>query len=72
MAFTPGQWLKRLKDFWRETRSEMSKVSWPSKNEVMSTTVVVLIAVVFFGLYLWLCDLAFHQAIDFIFNRFGA
>ncbi len=72
MAFAPGTWLTRIKDFWRETRSEMTKVSWPSKNEVMSTTVVVLIAVVFFGLYLWLCDLAFHQAIDFIFTRFGA
>jgi len=72
MAFAPGEWLTKFKEFWRETRSEMSKVSWPPRTEVVSTTVVVLIAVAFFGVYLWLCDLAFYQAIDFVFTKFGA
>jgi len=60
-----------MKDFWRETRSEMTKVSWPGRAEVVSTTIVVLIAVVFFGLFLWGCDLVFYRAIDFIFSHFG-
>jgi len=72
MAFTPGEWISRFREFWRETKSEMSKVTWPGRSEVVSTTIVVLIAVVFFGVFLWACDLAFYRAIDFIFAKFGA
>ncbi len=71
MNFAPGEWLTRSKSFLREVRSEMTKVAWPSRNEVVSTTGVVIVAVIFFGVYLWLCDLAFFEAIDFIFNAFG-
>ena len=71
MAFAPGEWIAKTREFWRETRSEMGKVSWPGKNEVLATTTVVLISVLFFGIYLWICDLAFYQAIDFIFQKFG-
>jgi len=34
----------------------MKKVTWPTRNEVVSTTVVVMIAVVFFAAYLWGVD----------------
>ena len=42
--------------FIRDVNLEMKRVSWPTRSEVLSTTVVVLIAVVFFGLYLWGVD----------------
>jgi preprotein translocase subunit SecE len=42
--------------FISDVRLEMKKVSWPNRSEVMSTTVVVLIAVLFFSLYLWGVD----------------
>jgi preprotein translocase subunit SecE len=51
--------------FLRDVRLEMKKVTWPTRSEVTSTTVVVLIAVVFFAAYLWgvdnLLELFFHQ-----------
>jgi len=34
----------------------MKKVSWPGRQEVMSTTLVVVIAVLFFGAYLGVVD----------------
>jgi preprotein translocase subunit SecE len=34
----------------------MKKVSWPSRQEVTSTTLVVIIAVLFFGAYLGVVD----------------
>ncbi|MDX1583683.1 MAG: preprotein translocase subunit SecE [Thermoanaerobaculia bacterium] len=71
MNFAPGEWWSKSKIFLREVRSEMTKVAWPSRGEVVSTTGVVLIAVVFFGVYLWLCDLAFLETIEFIFGAFG-
>jgi preprotein translocase subunit SecE len=55
-AETVKDWTQRSKQFYLDVRNEMKKVSWPGKQEVISTTIVVLIAVAFFGLYLGLID----------------
>lgn len=51
--------------FIRDVRLEMKKVTWPTRAEVTSTTVVVLISVAFFAVYLWgvdnLLELFFRQ-----------
>ncbi|MGH9456462.1 MAG: preprotein translocase subunit SecE [Thermoanaerobaculia bacterium] len=72
MKFDPKGWWSSTRTFVREVSAEMKKVTWPSRPEVIGTTGVVLAAVVFFGLYLWLCDVVFYQAIDFVFTQFGA
>jgi preprotein translocase subunit SecE len=54
-ATAPG-FLTRLGQFIRDTRAEMRRVSWPSANEVKNTTIITLIAVVFFALYLFGVD----------------
>ena len=72
MEFAPKTWWPTFRDFWRETRSEMKKVTWPGRQEVLSTTLVVLGATLFFAFYLYACDIAFYKIIDFIFIRFGA
>ena len=46
----------RTTQFLRDTRAEMRRVSWPSANEVKNTTIITLIAVVFFALYLFGID----------------
>jgi len=50
------RWYKRIVPFLKEVRAEVKKVTWPSRNEVYSTTIVVLIATVFFGFYLFFMD----------------
>jgi preprotein translocase subunit SecE len=65
-------WPARVADFWREVKAEMKKVTWPSTHEVAGTTGIVLGAVILLGVYLWLCDIGFYKAIDFIFHKFGA
>jgi preprotein translocase subunit SecE len=67
----PKQWWLTMREFFRDTNAEMQKVSWPSRNEVVGTTVVVIAATILFALYLWGCDLLFYKAIDFLFSRFG-
>jgi len=44
------------KQFYLDVRGEMKKVSWPSRDEVFGTTVIVVASVFFFGLYLGLVD----------------
>ncbi|HWC76205.1 MAG TPA: preprotein translocase subunit SecE [Blastocatellia bacterium] len=46
----------RIGEFYQEIKLEMRKVTWPTRKEVWSTTVVVLIAVTFFGFYLFGVD----------------
>jgi preprotein translocase subunit SecE len=63
-------WPQRIKSFYTDVRMEMKKVTTPSFKEVRSTTVVVIIAVFFFGLYFWLIDNAIGQVIDRMFRYF--
>ena len=53
----PSSLLGRIQEFYHQVKLEMQKTSWPTRGEVWSTTVIVLIAVVFFGFYLWGVDL---------------
>jgi preprotein translocase subunit SecE len=58
--------LKELRQFLTEVRSELKKVTWPDRNEVQSTTIVVIFTTIFFGFYLYLLDLGFSE----LFSRF--
>ena len=50
-----------LKSFFSEVRTELKKVTWPSRGEVKNTTLVVILTTVFFGFYLWGLDVLFTQ-----------
>ena len=65
------RWYKRFFNFLKEVRAEVKKVSWPSRNEVYSTTLVVIIAMVFFGFYLYIMDMAFSWVLLKIKAFFG-
>jgi preprotein translocase subunit SecE len=68
----PLAWWQRTGEFLREVRNEMKRVTWPSQREVYATTVVVILTSVFFGLYLFAVDLGLNNAVQWLFNRFGA
>ena len=58
---------QRLIQFFRETRQEMHKVVTPSRTEVKTTTIVVLVTVFLFAAYFELVDLILGRGIDQIF-----
>jgi preprotein translocase subunit SecE len=66
-------WLPRkfaeLKAFFSEVRSELKKVTWPGREEVYSTTLVVVATTVFFGFYLWGLDLVFSRILSQVLKR---
>ena len=64
----PGKW-RQLTTFLSEVRSELKKVTWPSKKEVYSTTIVVMATTVFFGFYLWGLDLVFSRVLSQVLKR---
>lgn len=56
--------LGRLGQFVRDVRAELKRVSWPTAKEVKNTTIITLIAVIFFAAYLFVVDQALSRLIN--------
>jgi preprotein translocase subunit SecE len=54
--------------FLSEVRSEVKKVTWPTKKEAMGGTAVVLVVVFIMALFLGLVDLLLSKIIGVIFS----
>jgi len=61
----------RTAQFLRDVRAEMRRVSWPSANDVKNTTIITLIAVIFFAIYLFLVDRVWAFLIDHLRTSLG-
>jgi len=57
---------QNLIGFGREARMEVRKVVWPTRQETVQTTFMVLVAVILIGIFLWLIDMLLAQAIQMI------
>ncbi len=62
--------LTRLREYIAEIRAEMRRVTWPSKQEIYGTTVMVIITTFLFGFYFMICDKAFSALMLKILNYF--
>ena len=51
-------------NFIRESIGELRKVEWPGQNQVVQGTVVVIIACIIIGSYLYLADQAFSKFVS--------
>ena len=51
-------------EFIRHTREELNKTSFPSSDDVKNTTIIVIVNVIFFALYLFLIDRAWVYIIE--------
>jgi preprotein translocase subunit SecE len=51
-----GSFFSRTGQFLRDVRAELKRVSWPSPNVVKNTTLITLVAVIFFAVYLFAVD----------------
>ena len=54
--------------FLKEVRTELNKVSWPTKNELVSYTGVVGLAVIIVCALIWVCDTAFAKLFRILFG----
>jgi len=60
---------EKLMAFFKDVRSEMRKVVSPSRAEVQSTTIIVLVTVFLFAAYFWLVDNVIGRAIESLLNK---
>ena len=54
----------RICKYFRELRSELKKVVWPTPKQVLKNALVVLVCVLVVGLFIWLFDSVAQLIID--------
>jgi preprotein translocase subunit SecE len=59
------------RDFLHDVRVEMKQVTWPSREDVVSTTGVVIATVFFFGVFLAVVDWLVQLGVQRVFKIFG-
>ncbi|NOX36101.1 MAG: preprotein translocase subunit SecE [Calditrichaeota bacterium] len=48
--------LKKAKQFIEDVQTEMKKVSWPETNQLLNSTIVVIVISMLFTLYIFFVD----------------
>lgn len=57
---------KKLSRYYTEVKGELKKSTWPKREEVQNTTIIVIITVFIFSFYLYLCDIGLSTVIRFV------
>lgn len=58
--------IDKIKRYWRETLAEMSKVTWPSKEELIGSTIVTIIVSMVLGFFIFAVDMVLSQAMRLV------
>lgn len=53
--------MTRVRNYVASVRTEIGRVSWPSRKEVVTLTVLIILLALVLGLYLGLADLIITQ-----------
>ena len=67
IQFTPE--MKSVVTFFSEVKSELSKVTWPKRQEVIKLTVLVSLVAVIIGLYVGGLDYVFTKVLTTILTK---
>ena len=67
-------WFKRagkaIARYFRELRSELKKVVWPTPQQVVKNTLIVMACVLVVGVFIWLFDFVARFGIDALITAF--
>lgn len=58
--------------FIQQVRAEVSKVVWPTRREVLLTTVMVFIMATLTAIFFFLVDLLIRSGLQFVLTTFGS
>jgi preprotein translocase subunit SecE len=66
MPFSIREKFEAAKQFLREVKTELKKVTWPSRKDTLSGTAVVLVAVFIIALFLGIVDSGLSNLIKWV------
>jgi len=56
--------MEKIKQYFRDVKAEVAKVNWPTKAEVTSATILVIVLSVAVSVYVFACDQGLQFAIS--------
>ena len=62
---------KAVARYFRELRSELKKVVWPTAPQVLKNTLIVLACVLVVGVFIWLFDFVARVGVDALISLFN-
>ncbi len=67
-----ANWFKRffgaIARFFRELRSELKKVVWPTPKQVLKNTLIVIACILIVGAFIWVFDFVAGAGISWLFD----
>jgi len=63
--------LRQFRQFLVEVWAELKKTTWPGKQEVYGTTVVVIVTVLICASFLWVVDMILNKGMEVVFRVAG-
>lgn len=59
----------KVTHFFKDVKLEMTKVSWPTKDELIGSTVIVLVSLAILSGFIGLCDIILSKIVNIIMTR---
>ncbi|KAA3610244.1 MAG: preprotein translocase subunit SecE [Calditrichaeota bacterium] len=59
--------IKKIQMFIENVQKEMSKVSWPSRDELMNSSVIVVVVSALFAIYIFFADLIISKLVEYLY-----
>jgi len=59
--------IKKAKQFIEDVRVEMRKVIWPERDQLINSTVVVIVVSIIFTLYIFFADTIISKVINILY-----
>jgi preprotein translocase subunit SecE len=69
LGISKNPW-QHVRDYFSDVRAEMRRVTWPGKQEIYGTTLMVILTTFLFGFYFWITDHAFSLLVGRILKHF--
>jgi preprotein translocase subunit SecE len=61
-------WTNQMREFIKDVRVESTKISWPTRNELRDSTIVVIITVLLVTAFVGLVDQGLNLAVGVLFR----
>ena len=62
---------QRISKWFREMRSELKKVVWPSRKQVIQNSLIVLLCVLVVGVFIWIFDAVANLLVQWLIGLFN-
>ncbi|MBC8184052.1 preprotein translocase subunit SecE [candidate division KSB1 bacterium] len=58
---------RKINKFIQDVKTEMAKVSWPSRQELKGTTVIVIVLTLIFAVFIFIVDKALQGLLNIVY-----